>query len=125
MKFEKDSIVYVNTYNHVGEKCKVTGHEKQKQSTRVFYHVHSIDGIGSFAVPNDHVFATKEEALEAYRIEVENSVRGYKEEIKTLEDLLKFPLNHCFVGEEYTDYEAVRAYKERVKELTEIDTSDY
>lgn len=124
MKFEKDSIVYVNSPYHVGEKCKVTGHEKQKQSTRVFYHVKSIDSIGCFAVPDDRVFATKEEALEAYKTEIENRVRRYKEEIKTLEDLLRFPLNHCFMGEEYTDYEAIRAYKERVKELMNIDLSD-
>ena len=124
MKFEKDSIVYVNTYDHVGEKCKVTGHETQKKPTRFFHHVHSIDGIGCFAVPDDHVFATKEEALEAHRIEVENQVKEYKEEIKTLEDLLRFPLDHCFRAEEYSDYEAIKAYKERVKELMGIDLSD-
>ena len=42
----------------------------------------------------------------------------YKREIKNLNDLLQFPLHHCFCGDEYTDWEAVEAYKTRVKELT-------
>ena len=45
-------------------------------------------------------------------------IAKYKAEIKTLEDLIRFPLNHN-VGsaEEYTNYEAIAAYKERANEL--------
>ena len=49
-----------------------------------------------------------------------HGINKYKSEIKNLEDLLRFPLKHCFCGEEYTDYEALSAYKARVTELTEI-----
>lgn len=41
----------------------------------------------------------------------------YKESIKTVEDLINFPLSHCFCGEEYTEYEVIAAYKERAKEF--------
>lgn len=44
--------------------------------------------------------------------------RTYKAEITDLESLIAFPLEHN-VGQcdEYTDYEAIRAYKERTAEL--------
>lgn len=45
-------------------------------------------------------------------------VKKYKAEIKTLNDLLRFPLDYN-VGpaDEYTNYEAITAYKERANEL--------
>ena len=45
--------------------------------------------------------------------------------MKDLKDLLKFPLNHCLNGEEYTDYEAKAAYKQRVNELVGIDLLEF
>ena len=45
-------------------------------------------------------------------------INKYKAEIKDMNDLLHFPLEHCFNGEEYTEYEAMEAYKIRANELT-------
>ncbi|MCR5776062.1 MAG: hypothetical protein K6G84_01435 [Lachnospiraceae bacterium] len=51
-------------------------------------------------------------------------VESYKKSINTIEDFVKFPLKYCFCGEEYTDEQAVIAYKEKAKELLSIDLSD-
>ena len=45
----------------------------------------------------------------------------YCSKINTIEDLVKFPINHCLNGEEYTNNEAYQAYKIKVKELVGID----
>ena len=52
-------------------------------------------------------------------------VKEMKDSIKNLNDLLAFPLDHCFCGEEYTDEDAIRAYKERTFELTGIHLGDF
>ena len=60
-------------------------------------------------------------AYEAYfKKNIENTNK-YKDEIKTLKDLVVFPLYNCLNGEEYTDYDAKEAYKQRAKELLGID----
>jgi hypothetical protein len=82
------------------------------------YKVHSLDNGGTFAVTEECVFATKQEAHKSYLEESAKLVDKYKEEIKNLNDLLKFPLEYCIsCGEEYTDYEAQKAYKIRANEL--------
>lgn len=63
-------------------------------------------------------------AASAYSVYFEKSIkqkRQYIEKIKTVRDLVDFPLNHCLCGDEYTDYDAKAAYKQRVKELLNID----
>ena len=47
-------------------------------------------------------------------------VDSYKKSINTIEDFVKFPLKYCFCGEEYTDEQAIIAYKEKAKELFSI-----
>lgn len=65
----------------------------------------------------DNLFATKEEAIAAAKQESQEWVDNYKAEITDIASLVAFPLSHTFYAEEYTDYEAIRAYKERAKEL--------
>lgn len=65
----------------------------------------------------DNLFATKEEAIAAAKQESQDWVDDYKKEITDIASLVAFPLSHTFYAEEYTDYEAIRAYKERAKEL--------
>lgn len=109
-------IVYVNGIWNVAEKCEITS---ERDSNGV-YSVHSLDSGGSFGALTDNVFPTKEDAIAAHKRKSEENIVRYKEEIKNLNDLLEFPLNNCFCGEEYTDYDAREAYKIRVKELTGI-----
>lgn len=65
----------------------------------------------------DNLFVTKEEAIAAAKQESQDWVDDYKKEIADIASLVAFPLSHTFYAEEYTDYEAIRAYKERAKEL--------
>lgn len=65
----------------------------------------------------DNLFVTKEEAIAAAKQESQDWVDDYKKEITDIASLVAFPLSHTFYAEEYTDYEAIRAYRERAKEL--------
>ena len=94
--------------------------ESEPDANKKFYKVHSSVHGGTFGATEDCIFATKKEACKAYLNASTQLINKYKSEIKNLEDLLRFPLEHCFCGEEYTDYEALSAYKARVTELTEI-----
>lgn len=66
------------------------------------------------------VWISAKDAFDAIDSKRKESIDNYKAEIKTVEDLVAFPLNHCFCGEEYTDYEAMAAYKIRCMELLNI-----
>lgn len=73
--------------------------------------------IGTTHQSPDNLFATKEEAIAAVKKENQKRVDNYKAEITDIASLIAFPLSHTFGAEEYTDYEAIRAYKERAREL--------
>lgn len=73
--------------------------------------------IGTTHQSPNNLFATKEEAIAAAKKENQKRVDNYKAEITDIASLVAFPLTHTFGAEEYTDYEAIRAYKERAKEL--------
>ncbi len=119
-KFANNQIVFVNgTYNQE-EKCIIIDCIENEPTTgKTIYNVHSLDNYGTFGTTEDRVFATKEEAHKA-SIEASAKLVGqYKAEIKTLKDLLEFPLKHCISGgEEYTNNEAEQAYRLRMHELT-------
>lgn len=65
----------------------------------------------------DNLFVTKEKAIAAAKKESQEWVDNYKAEITDIASLVAFPLSHTFYAEEYTDYEAIKAYRERAKEL--------
>ena len=67
------------------------------------------------------LYTSAESAYNAYCIEQDKKIKKYCNEINTIEDLVKFPVNHCLNGEEYTNNEAYQAYKIKVKELVGID----
>lgn len=73
--------------------------------------------VGTTTQPLNNLFATKEEAIAAVKEENQKRVDNYKAEIADIASLVAFPLSHPFGAEEYTNYEAIRAYKERAKEL--------
>ena len=62
-------------------------------------------------------FTTKDEVIAMVEQKNLEIVNKYKSEINTIADLIKFPLIHPFGAEEYTDYEAIKAYKEKAAEL--------
>ncbi len=113
-------VVYVNGPWNVAEKCKITSEWNSKKNGDGAYSVRSLDLGSSFGASINNIFSTKEDAIAAYKRKSKENIAKYKAEIKNLNDLLEFPLNHCFCGEEYTDYDAIRAYKTKAFELTGI-----
>ena len=73
--------------------------------------------IGTTHQSPNNLFVTKEEAIAVTKKANQKRVDNYKAEIANIASLVAFPLSHPFGAEEYTDYEAIRAYKERAKEL--------
>lgn len=118
MSITKGSIVYVNNDYNVAEKCIIEGFYNDEISiSEDVYKVRSLDCGGTFGSPESKIFETKEEAVEAYRKEFKEEADKYMSEIKSLKDLLQFPLDHCINGEEYTDYAAKAAYCAKMKEF--------
>ena len=119
--FKNGEIVYVNSIYNVAEKCEITGYVKREPNTgQFFYIVHPTELGSNFDAATDCIFKTREEAIKSYQKHSEEIKEKYKSEITSLEDLLRFPLDHCLNGEEYTDYEARQAYTEKINELTKF-----
>lgn len=76
---------------------------------------------GTRNYPIDKLYTSVDELKKAIKEKFANDVQALKNSIKTIEDLLIFPLLHCLCGEEYTEYEAIHAYKAKAKELLNID----
>ena len=87
------------------------------EGNKVGYDMHGITSAAKF----DDIWFSVKEAYTEIAARKAKVVKTYCDEIVTLKDLLEFPLNHCFDDEEYTDYEAIEAYKIRAKELLNIE----
>lgn len=120
-KFENGATVYINGVWIKEEECEVLDCiENESRTGQNVYNVRS-KNYGMFFATEDSVFATKNEAHKASVEATDKLVQKYKMEIKTLKDLLEFPLHHCISGgEEYTEWEAQRAYRLRANELTDL-----
>ena len=123
-KFADNEIVYVNSTYNIAEKCKITKFvQKESSVNKSVYALKSLDNLGSFAAIEECIFKTKEDAVKSYEEYTSKLVKKYKDEIRTLEDLVKFPLSHCiYGGGKYMGKEGAReAYKIKAKEITCID----
>ena len=76
--------------------------------------------IGEYTCLQDDVFKTYGEALTEITKRKKNKTKEYEKQIKNLPELFSFMLSqmHC---EEYTDYEAIEASKNKIKELLGIE----
>lgn len=74
------------------------------------------DDYGSSSALLDRCFLLPETAFEARRKEAEAYENKLREELTDLYSLLDFPLKHCLYGE-YTDYIALKVYKDAIEEL--------
>lgn len=70
---------------------------------------------GTSGVRLDKAFLTAKEAVDAQKAEVEKHKEELRSEITDIESLLKFPLNHCLIGDEYTDWQAKAVYEEYIE----------
>ena len=117
-KFKNGDIVFVNDAWNTAEKCEITGFvEKESSAGKPVYIVHSLDTYGTFGVTEDCIFNTKENAISAYKTAFKIKVKSYCEQIRTIADFVRFPIDNCLCGEEYTDYAALEAYKIKAKEI--------
>lgn len=92
----------------VGQRVKVRG---LKNNT-------AFDKNSTAYVKLENLYRSKNDCIKGIQEKNDKIVAEYKAEITDLESLITFPLKHN-VGqcEEYTDYEAIRAYTERAAEL--------
>lgn len=67
------------------------------------------------------LFNSAKETYDFYYRKQKERIEEYSKEICTIEDLIKFPLEHCLFGEEYTDDAARQAYINMAKELLKIE----
>lgn len=67
------------------------------------------------------LYSTAQEAFAEKNRKHLEIISKYSNEIKDVPSLLKFALEHCVTGEEYTDYEAREVYIKKAKELLNID----
>ena len=74
------------------------------------------DGIGLHEVNRTDVFLRKADAGAALRFREYKAMHAYLQEIKTLDDLHRFPLTHVLTGSE-PDYAARMAYEIKRAEL--------
>lgn len=70
---------------------------------------------GTSGVRLDQAFLTAKEANDAQEAEVEKHKEELRSEITDVESLLKFPLDHCLNGDEYTDWQARAIYEEYIE----------
>lgn len=67
------------------------------------------------------LFNSAKETYDFYYRKQKERIEEYSKEICTIEDLIKFLLEHCLFGEEYTDDAARQAYINMAKELLKIE----
>lgn len=73
---------------------------------------------GTFRAFEDMIFPSYKQLLSAIKQQHEEKVQRYYDSIKTLHDLIKFPLENCIgCAEEYTDWVAREAYIKRAKDF--------
>lgn len=73
---------------------------------------------GEFRAFEDMIFPTYEQLISEINKRHEERVKEYYDSIKTLHDLMKFPLDNCIgYAEEYTDWVAREAYIQRARDF--------
>ena len=70
---------------------------------------------GTSGVRLDKAFLTAKEANDAQDAEIEEHKKELRSEITDVESLLKFPLHHCLIGDEYADFCARHVYEEYIE----------
>lgn len=81
-----------------------------------YFHVK--EDIGARDTLETDCYPTKQACLDAFHEKSNATVKAYKTEIHSVDELVAFCLTHCVASaEEYTNYDARKAVLERAKEL--------
>lgn len=118
LKYKVNDEIYINTDCWTAEEAKIRTCIENESSTK--QNVYIVDTrFGQVAIVEQDIYLTHEEASAAYEIKRDKIIYDYCKSIKSLEDLLKFPLDNILTGDD-ADEEAFEAYKIRARELTGI-----
>lgn len=71
--------------------------------------------FGSSSCYLENTFSTAKEAFEVKEKLIEDYREKLRSEITDVESLFRFPLNHCVIGNEYTDWYARAVYEEYIE----------
>lgn len=98
--------------------------DRRTNEPETWARIHADNG-GDTGAKIDKIWATKDACLAALKAAEEATVSKYKASIKDVKDLIQFMYdNNVATAEEYTDWEARRAARERAKELLGINLDD-
>lgn len=121
-----DTVFFIEHWT--GNVIKGTVTEILEDGVRIDCDVHvdeagnDIDtAYGTSGARFDKIYASAKDAYTAKKQDFDKKTSEYCDKIRTVQDLVQFPLEHCLCGEEYTDYPAIAAYRRRAKELTGTD----
>ena len=121
----KTSVYYVNTDTLEIFKGIIVGINNcisdVEVKIQIKYNVATSEKNSDIICTNSNiVFAYLDDALDYKEKERQYIISQYQHEIKTIEDLLKFPLNYQLNGDNYDEC-ALEAYKQKAKELCNIE----
>lgn len=128
-KYTAGQVVYVHEiWSDSIVKATTTGTFSDGYSIPVHYQsIVDRDGneitsmVGSSFRSSSEIWKSAADAYAARDKKQQEKLAAYKNKIKDMKTLILFPLDHCLNGEEYTNYDARTAYKERAKELLGLD----
>ena len=117
-----DRAFYIPTYSEIVSSGFIRNIITPKNADNAYATVTSIGIGGTMDIPLNRLFETHEAAVAALKTADNAKKAEYKAEIKTVEDLVRFGFSHTVaVCEEYTDWNAREAYRERSWELLGLD----
>lgn len=117
-----DKCWYIEGWSNIPVRAKIS-EIKTHEAGFLYAVLKGIDGnYGTTGRPFDNLFLTRDDAIEAIQEYEETRTEKLENEIQTIEDLVRFAYNnHVSCCEEYTDWEARKAYANRAKALLGID----
>lgn len=119
-----DKVWFESTWSGVvsGVITEIRSEKDRKTDKPVLWVMVESDELGNTGARLENCYASEDECLAAAEAESKALIKSYKESIKDINDLVSFMYNNTVsTAEEYTNWEARTAVKERVKELLNID----
>lgn len=128
-----DIVYFYEHWSHAIEKCEIIKFKEIDDVKAVeVKSIGSVDKNGNIICKSygtstrriEDLYPSYKAIYDALEKKSQDRTMKYMEEIKTIKDLIEFPLLHCLNGDEYTDYDAKKAYKQKVSEMFGVEFSD-
>lgn len=109
--------VFILTDKYIAEEVEIVDYVNSSSAS--YYLVKT--KYGKVGILENYIYKTKEVALATIQSKCEEKIQKYlKEELISIEDVIKFPLYHIISGPDF-DKSAREAYKIKVGELLSIE----